>query len=649
MPVSSPESRPVFSVRAIVTGSALTLCIALGAPYGNMVLRGSTMALDFSTPGAIFLFFALVGLLNPLAARLRPGWALGRRELLVVYVMMIVGSSICTMGLSEYLLPIITSFHYYATPANDWASLIQPHVPAWLAPQDPQAIKWFYEGAPRQRGVPWGAWALPLASWAVFIAALYLVMIATMVLAHCQWAENERLIYPLVQVPLEMVREDGDGGRVRPFFRSPVMWAGFAIPAIVSSIRGLHAYYAFIPDAPLVSYLQLFRNTVNLQFRLSFPMVGFSYLINLDIAFSLWFFNLLSVAAKGTMRVLGISSTEVLGTYGAAHEPILAHQGTGAMVVLVLFGLWTGRRHLRQVLARAFRGDGDVDDSNEILSYRTAVFLWIGGVLVMSFWLRAAGMPLWGALVLVLFALLIFVGVTRIVAEGGVAECTGPVVAGPGLVSAIGTTALGPSGLVTLVFSYVWAGDIRTFVMASCAHGLKLGEHMGRRLRPLFWVILLAAALSLVASIAMILHLSYRYGGINLQAWFFGNGSMTPFNFAAHKLNNPAPPHLGGWLHTGLGAGIMALLMLARQHLLWWPLHPLGYPIAAIWAMNQIWFSIFVAWLIKLVVMKYGGPRLFRATRPFFLGLIAGQFAAAGVWLIVDYFTGMTDNMVFWM
>ena len=69
----------------------------------------------------------------------------------------------------------------------------------------------------------------------------------------------------------------------------------------------------------------------------------------------------------------------------------------------------------------------------------------------------------------------------------------------------------------------------------------------------------------------------------------------------------------------------------------------------AVWLLDALWFSIFLAGLIKLVVMKYGGPRLYRLTRPFFLGLIMGQFVIAGIWLMVDYFTGMTDNVVFWI
>ena len=74
----------------------------------------------------------------------------------------------------------------------------------------------------------------------------------------------------------------------------------------------------------------------------------------------------------------------------------------------------------------------------------------------------------------------------------------------------------------------------------------------------------------------------------------------------------------------------MALLMWARHQLLWWPLHPIGYPIGAVWLMDQLWFSIALAWLLKLVAMKYGGPSLFRPARPFFLGLIIGQFLSRG-------------------
>ena len=56
------RAEPVFSTKALVAGTLGSLCIAVGAPYGNMVIRGSYMSIDFSAAGALFLFFVLTGL-----------------------------------------------------------------------------------------------------------------------------------------------------------------------------------------------------------------------------------------------------------------------------------------------------------------------------------------------------------------------------------------------------------------------------------------------------------------------------------------------------------------------------------------------------------------------------------------------------------
>ena len=643
---SAPE-RGAFSGRAIVTGSVLSLFLACAAPYGNMVIRGSYMALDFSTPGAIFLFFLLVGPLNGLVRVVRSAWSLARSELLVVYAMMITASAIPTMGLSEYLLTITTAAQYFATPENNWASLIGAHVPPWVVPQSAAAIQWFYEGKPQEISLPWQPWIEPLCYWALFAISLYLVMISLMVVLRRQWIERERLLFPIVQVPLQMVHQDEEGRNT--FWRNPVMWIGFALPAIVSSLNGLHAYYNTVPDVQLVSTIPILRDTTSILFRLSFPMVGFSYLINLDIALSLWLFNLLAKITHGSMGILGVASSEKLGIYGAASKPILAHYGQGAFLVLVMFGLWLARDHLHDVWRKAIHGDERVDDSGEIMSYRAALICLIGGYASMAAWLIAAGMPPWAALVLLALALAVFVGLTRVVVESGVAAVTSPLIAASTLVSAVGSSTLGPAGMVGLAYTHVWSGDIRTFVMASCMHSLKLGEGMGRNVRPLLWTLLLAILISLISSICMILYLAYEYGGINLNGWFFGGGARAPFDYVAAKLATPTEANVGGWIHTVLGGVLMSGLMMARHHLLWWPLHPIGFPVSMIWLMDQLWFSIFIAWLCKSLIVKYGGPALFLRARPFFLGLIIGQFASAGAWLAIDALTGMTDNVVFWI
>jgi len=167
----------------------------------------------------------------------------------------------------------------------------------------------------------------------------------------------------------------------------------------------------------------------------------------------------------------------------------------------------------------------------------------------------------------------------------------------------------------------------------------------------LFWALALAIFVNLGTSIVTVLHLSYTYGGINLNSWFFGptGGPVYPFNFVSGHLNNPQSPNFIGWISTLLGGSIMALLMLARQHFLWWPLHPLGFAVSTISMTNYISFSVFLAWLIKTLILKYGGLALFQRAKPIFLGLILGQFTVAGLWLVIDYLTGMTDNNIYWV
>lgn len=164
----------------------------------------------------------------------------------------------------------------------------------------------------------------------------------------------------------------------------------------------------------------------------------------------------------------------------------------------------------------------------------------------------------------------------------------------------------------------------------------------------MFWAIALAVVASIASSIWAVMHMSYAYGGINLNSWFFGptGGPAYPFNFITHQMNNPDGPDGVGWLSTGIGGGVMAGLMFARHHFLWWPLHPLGFAVSTISMTNYLTLSVFLAWLIKSVILKYGGPRLFYRARPFFLGLILGQFVTAGVWYVIDHFTGTSGNPV---
>ena len=167
---------------------------------------------------------------------------------------------------------------------------------------------------------------------------------------------------------------------------------------------------------------------------------------------------------------------------------------------------------------------------------------------------------------------------------------------------------------------------------------------MTRRL--VFLALILALFIGTLGSFWMIFHVAYTYGGFNLDIHFFNFGPAKAYAAAVRNLE-PAGVYWPGIGFLFGGGGLMSLLFWVRHRLPWWPLHPIGFPIAAVDVMYYSITSVFVAWLIKVIVLRYGGVNLYRRTQGVFLGMIAGQMLTTGLWLTIDYFTGKTGNFLF--
>jgi len=609
-----------------------------------MIIKGVPLARWSLTPAAIFVFFVLVAIINTILAFIHRNLALQQGELAVAYLLMVLGNTL-SGGFSAYVLPVISGAYYYANAANNWNEEVLPYLPGWIGPRNAGVIRDFYEGNPG-KDVPWEVWFLPLLYWLLFALALFLVMVCMMVILRRQWVVHEKLAYPMAQLPLAMIADDKQGKRIAPLFRNPVMWLGFAIPFTLASLDALHSYSANFPRINLsFGSVELFSSGVNIELSFWSSITGFSYLIHQNVAAGLWFFYLITQMERAIYSSIGWYEPEAAaGHFSRSLDPILMHQCMGAMVVLVLGFLWIGRRHLKDVARKAFFGDSAVDDSDEIISYRVAVFGLLAGLGGMSFWLWQTGVPA-PYVPLVLFgAFVVFLTATRLAAQGGVAAMYAPTVASDIAVSAVGASALGPHGMAGLALTYPWSTGraMMMILMVACANGLKvISEVELPHRRRLFGSIVVVIMLCLTACVSLIFYLSYQHGAINLN-WYFISYVKYPFEFMAKNVVDPTGPNLSGWLYKGAGAAIMAGLMVVQHRYPLWPFHPLGFPIGPVF--GRMWFSVFVAWSIKVLILKYGGSRLYAHMRPMFLGLILGELVVAGLWVIIDSFTGMQNN-----
>jgi len=459
-----------------------------------------------------------------------------------------------------------------------------------------------------------------------------------------QWMDRERLAYPVVQVGLALIRGEESEHLVNRFFKRPTMWIGWSIPMFVSFLGALQSYGISVPKPPM-SWSVSILGVQTLTMTINFVSLGFSYLIHTHLAAGICVFHILAKFEKAFFQIAGIQSSQHI-TFGVAGFPLLGYQGAGAMIAMVLVGFWIARSHLRNVLLKAVGRAPEIQDRDEIMSYRSAVFGVIIGVLVMAWWLWIMGTPAWIALLFVILAMLMFIGITRIVVEAGLVVLRAPMCVPDLVIQGLGSSLVGPAGVLNLSLAYVWAADVRVFVLGTCANALKMIEEMDPHSRRLmFWAIILAMLIGALGSMWMIFHLVYQYGGINMNGWFFKSGPATAYDNAVRNIAPSSPYWAGGGFFVGGGVA-MALMMFARARLSWWPIHPIGFPIGANNMTDYIWFSVFLALVVKVTVLRLGGASAYQRSVPLFHGILLGQITSMGMWLVIDYFSGNVGHQV---
>jgi len=633
-----------FTLRSVIIGAALSALLNIACPYCVLIMHNAGLTSDYITAGAVMLFFILVCMLNPLLKKFFPRFALSSSELVLIYIMMIVASAIPTWGLVTNMFHILTRPFYYATPENQWENLFLHYIPSWIAPRERYVSRWFYEGSPPGKGIPWGPWVVPIFWWCALMINVYLVMISSMVIMRKQWVEHERLAFPIIQPALEMVRGN-DENIINPLFRNKLMWIPFVIVFCLVSTSGINHYFPSFPELKMRTNMYLFRRSTRLILYLNFAILGLTYFINLDVAASFWVFHLLNRIETGVFNITGFKLSghnEALCGSSAA----TSHQGLGAMIVLVVVALWSARKHLKSVLKKAFMNDPSVDDSSEIMSYRAAVITLILSYTFVLGWYVKSGMPLLGAIAFTVGAFGIFFAITRIVAQGGVGFTCAQMIPQPFVVYSFGSEFLGPSGLTSLSFTYAYAAEMRTSVMTSSMNGLKLADAANARGRPLFWAIIIAIISGLAGAIWITLTLNYHYGGANLRV--FGVPRIA-FNFLVDKLRHPVREKIiiERWTFTFIGAAVMSLLVFMRNRFIWFPVHYVGFAIGDAWVMGWAWGCVFLGWLIKLLIIKLGGQTWYNKLKPVFIGMILGQLMCGAFWIIVDLITGEVGNFIY--
>lgn len=621
-------SRERLTGRAFLLGLISIVCMCLFAEnYGRGLVR------TFMPVTSLLVLIVWIGI-NILLKCTLPRLALSRTEVLTIFGLTWLVGTLPGIGMIGSMFSSIAGPAYFSTPEDRFWEVAGPYLPTHLffEPGSP-VVEQYYLGVKPGGAMPWQPWVRRLFWWFTGTVGIVMAGFFASVLFFRQWSEKERLNFPLSTFPDELLQET-EGSRVPDAFRKPIFWVGFACTAgvIFWNIAG---YFILTLPAITLYYHPMFKNIDLGRYFPPFNVrvhplyMGLAYHCPLNILFSFWVFYVLRIFKMGMMNRLGFT----VGLAGQTAEPneILMLEAHGAMIFLVAWSLWVARHHLKETFRKGFQ-EPRSDDGLPV-TYRIAWLGFLCSTMFMIGWLMSAGFSLHVALLQLALYFVMYFGMAKYTAASGfvflqVRGRTG----GPVLKSILGTRGFSPRNLVGIMigdFSGLAGGYSRPLAVPAIVHFFRLIGNALRRV-PLVWGALPAALLvGYIAQSWAHMDLNYAEGAMNTG--FGGVGRHMRGLVSDIEATGPAvfdPQRLLVWMIGGVEAGLLSLL---GSRFTGWPLHPiaLAFP-------TGYGFSIFLIWLPKYLILRFGGVSLYRRSVPFWYGVVVGYLVGLMVSTAVD-------------
>ena len=621
-----------------VTFRAILIGIILIPPNTYFIMANhlryrSTLPTTMSLIYNVVVTLAVLICLNLLVKRLLPRLALRQGELLTVYVILSISSAIAGHDMMQTLVPVIPNGFWFATVENEWQQLFWRYLPSWMTISDLSVLPEFYDGESSVYSTRYlAAWWEPILWWTIFLSVVIWVMICIDLLLRKQWIERERLTYPIVRLPIEMTYSDGR------LFKNKMLWAGFAIAASIELINGLHAFFPTFPEIPVrkvdlgIYFTEKPWSAIGWTplYILSFG-VGLAFLMPLEMSFSLWFFYFFW---KGE-RVLG----SAMGLQALPGFPYDGPQGVGAYLAIACFGLYGGRKHFYAMFRNLTgkRGANLPPEMQDTTDYRWPLAGLIGGVLFLFFFSNRAGMAVWMIALYFVIYYLLALGITRVRAEVG-PPTHEMFSANPRqfIIDSLGSRMIPPQSLTVLSMYFAFNRGYRAHPMPHTLEAFKLVEVANIRAGRMVVALMCGVFFGILASFWAYLAVSYKTGA---DQWVVKGG----YNMLRSWLYYPTETNIPAVTFMGVGFLFTGLLWWLRTRFPMFPFHPTGYAVASsTLTFGWLWFSVFISWSIKHLILRFGGIRLYHRVLPLFLGLILGQFVVGGTWVLIRLIWGVS-------
>ena len=508
----------------------------------------------------------------------------------------------------------------------------------------------------RIRDVPWSGWTRTLAFWAPLMILITSATFGLAAVVHRQWSRHEQLPYPIAVFAHALIADDDQNGGA--LFRNRLFWAGLLFVFLIElnnyacrwwpqTFIPVVLRFDFSPLAPRLPLLVRGKGMALLYPRVLFPVLGLAYFLASDICLSMtigpWIYCLIAGVFAGYGIELRPGKEMALSIEGFLYS--------GGYFGILLMVLYTGRHYYRSVLRCSIGARQD----DTVPGYAVwGMRLFIAGAGLATLQLIAVGLAWHLALMYVFFTVMVYVVVSRIIAETGAFIIGTFVFPGVLLWGFFGAPYLGPKAMVTtFVLSTVLCLIPGRAPMGFIVQALRLAEMTEVNLdKTVRWGL---AAMLLSFSLAVPVAIYWQYDRGTPNYGWPRKAATYPFENtveAIHKLKaqgryeqatqarglqrlgdlTPSAVHIAAFTAAAALAVVFGTGRLVFRR---WPLHPVIFLFLGGSAAMHMAFSFFLGWLIKFSAAKYGGARLYQKLKPLMIGLIAGAMLGQFVPLVV--------------
>ena len=188
--MSNSQPTQIITKKAILVGLFLVIVNAYWVGIASELWYAVyTLVSPFSN--AVFTL-ALLLLINAGLRRYAENLAFTPAELLLIYTMVTMVSTISGHAMMAILMGGLAHPFWFASPENEWSELFLHHIPSWMTVRETEALRGYYEGGTSVfRSESFKAWLLPVSLWSGFILVLYCSLLCIGLILRKHWMERE--------------------------------------------------------------------------------------------------------------------------------------------------------------------------------------------------------------------------------------------------------------------------------------------------------------------------------------------------------------------------------------------------------------------------------------------------------------------------